>query len=239
MIIKSKQNPLIKEYKKLQNKKYRKEKQQFLLEGFNLISEAKKYTNVITLESSKDLIYKDSIRVDYEIIKHLSETKSPQSIIGVASFLEPTNKINKTVILNNVSDPGNIGTILRSALAFEFDTVIIENIDIYNPKIIRSSLGAIFSNLNIISTSNLEKILKDLKAQNFKLYYTLLDVNAKKLNEVSFDNEKIAVVVGNEANGIDKNLIKYASEKVYIPIAFESLNVASALAIILNKIRNK
>ncbi|AAZ43977.2 TrmH family RNA methyltransferase [Mycoplasmopsis synoviae] len=239
MIIKSKQNPLIKEYKKLQNKKYRKEKQQFLLEGFNLISEAKKYTNVITLESSKDLIYKDSIRVDYEIIKHLSETKSPQSIIGVASFLKPTNKINKTVILNNVSDPGNIGTILRSALAFEFDTVIIENIDIYNPKIIRSSLGAIFSNLNIISTSNLEEILKDLKAQNFKLYYTLLDVNAKKLNEVSFDNEKIAVVVGNEANGIDKNLIKYASEKVYIPIAFESLNVASALAIILNKIRNK
>lgn len=239
MIIKSKQNPLIKEYKKLQNKKYRKEKQQFLLEGFNLISEAKKYTNVITLESSKDLIYKDSIRVDYEIIKHLSETKSPQSIIGVASFLKPTNKINKTVILNNVSDPGNIGTILRSALAFEFDTVIIENIDIYNPKIIRSSLGAIFSNLNIISTSNLEEILKDLKAQNFKLYYTLLDVNAKKLNEVSFDNEKIAVVVGNEANGIDKNLIKYANEKVYIPIAFESLNVASALAIILNKIRNK
>ncbi|MEJ1834778.1 RNA methyltransferase [Mycoplasmopsis synoviae] len=239
MIIKSKQNPLIKEYKKLQNKKYRKEKQQFLLEGFNLISEAKKYTNVITLESSKDLIYKDSIRVDYEIIKHLSETKSSQSIIGVASFLKPTNKINKTVILNNVSDPGNIGTILRSALAFEFDTVIIENIDIYNPKIIRSSLGAIFSNLNIISTSNLEEILKDLKAQNFKLYYTLLDVNAKKLNEVSFDNEKIAVVVGNEANGIDKNLIKYASEKVYIPIAFESLNVASALAIILNKIRNK
>ncbi|MFA7701743.1 RNA methyltransferase [Mycoplasmopsis synoviae] len=239
MIIKSKQNPLIKEYKKLQNKKYRKEKQQFLLEGFNLISEAKKYTNVITLESSKDLIYKDSIRVDYEIIKHLSETKSPQSIIGVAFFLKPTNKINKTVILNNVNDPGNIGTILRSALAFEFDTVIIENIDIYNPKIIRSSLGAIFSNLNIISTSNLEEILKDLKAQNFKLYYTLLDVNAKKLNEVSFDNEKIAVVVGNEANGIDKNLIKYASEKVYIPIAFESLNVASALAIILNKIRNK
>ncbi|YAF51010.1 RNA methyltransferase [Mycoplasmopsis synoviae] len=177
--------------------------------------------------------------MDYEIIKHLSETKSSQSIIGVASFLKPTNKINKTVILNNVSDPGNIGTILRSALAFEFDTVIIENIDIYNPKIIRSSLGAIFSNLNIISTSNLEEILKDLKAQNFKLYYTLLDVNAKKLNEVSFDNEKIAVVVGNEANGIDKNLIKYASEKVYIPIAFESLNVASALAIILNKIRNK
>lgn len=88
MIIKSKQNPLIKEYKKLQNKKYRKEKQQFLLEGFNLISEAKKYTNVITLESSKDLIYKDSIRVDYEIIKHLSETKSPQNIIGVASFLK-------------------------------------------------------------------------------------------------------------------------------------------------------
>lgn len=157
----------------------------------------------------------------------------------MASFLKPTNKINKTVILNNVSDPGNIGTILRSALAFEFDTVIIENIDIYNPKIIRSSLGAIFSNLNIISTSNLEEILKDLKAQNFKLYYTLLDVNAKKLNEVSFDNEKIAVVVGNEANGIDKNLIKYANEKVYIPIAFESLNVASALAIILNKIRNK
>ncbi|MFL1058597.1 RNA methyltransferase, partial [Mycoplasmopsis synoviae] len=100
---------------------------------FNLISEAKKYTNVITLESSKNLIYKDSIRVDYEIIKHLSETKSSQSIIGVASFLKPTNKINKTVILNNVSDPGNIGTILRSDLAFEFDTVIIENIDIYNP----------------------------------------------------------------------------------------------------------
>lgn len=138
-------------------------------------------------------------------------------------FFKATNKINKTVILNNVSDPGNIGTILRSALAFEFDTVIIENIDIYNPKIIRSSLGAIFSNLNIISTSNLEEILKDLKAQNFKLYYTLLDVNAKKLNEVSFDNEKIAVVVGNEANGIDKNLIKYANEKVIFQLPLNHL----------------
>ncbi|MFL1028529.1 RNA methyltransferase, partial [Mycoplasmopsis synoviae] len=68
MIIKSKQNLLIKEYKKLQNKKYRKQKHKFLLEGFNLISEPKKYTNVTRLESSKDLIYKHSIRVDYEII---------------------------------------------------------------------------------------------------------------------------------------------------------------------------
>ncbi|UUM20440.1 RNA methyltransferase [Mycoplasma sp. 2045] len=238
-IITSKQNQFIKDVYKLLDKKYRSKESKFLVEGYHLVNEAKEKGILLeTIEVVDKNKFADSILVTEEILNYLSDTSTPQGIIGICKFPDISKSIsNRVLFLNNLQEPGNVGTIFRLARAFDFDTVIIQNFDYFNPKVIRSSQGALFD-LNLIKTNNID-ILKELKKQNYILYATMLDTNAKKLNEIDFSREeKIVIILGNEGNGIDNQTASLSDEKIYIPISFESLNVATAAAIVLNKVRN-
>ncbi|MEA4276574.1 RNA methyltransferase [Mycoplasma sp. 21DD0573] len=238
-IITSKQNQFIKDAYKLLDKKYRSKESKFLVEGYHLVNEAKEKGILLeTIEVVDKNKFADSILVTEEILNYLSDTSTPQGIIGICKFPDVSKSIsNRVLFLNNLQEPGNVGTIFRLARAFDFDTVIVQNFDYFNPKVIRSSQGALFD-LNLIKTNNID-ILEELKKQNYILYATMLDTNAKKLNEIDFSREeKIVIILGNEGNGIDNQTASLSDEKVYIPISFESLNVATAAAIVLNKVRN-
>ncbi|SYV97857.1 tRNA/rRNA methyltransferase [Mycoplasmopsis edwardii] len=240
MIITSKQNPIIKNLKKLQDKKYRNLEQKFLVSGFHLVNEALENGIVSEIfESDDSNKYPNATKVSYNLIKYLSETETPQKVIAVCDKTKvKSSKINKVIALNNLQDPGNVGTIIRLAKAFAFDTVIVENLDPYNDKVIRSSQGAIFK-LNVIETKDLKQNLIKLKNDGFKVFETLLDKNASKLNDVQFPNEKLVIVVGNEGNGINDEIKKLSDLNIYIPIEFESLNVAVATGIVLDKVYNR
>ncbi|TPR53374.1 TrmH family RNA methyltransferase [Metamycoplasma neophronis] len=239
MFISSTSNPKIKEYKKLKESKARKANQMFLIEGYHLVEEAKKAKCLLEVfEATEHPKYNFSTQVTNAVIKELSSTQTPQQIVAVCKKIKKDVVPNRVIALNNLQDPGNVGTIIRLAKAFNFDTVIIENLDVYNEKVIRSSQGAFFD-INLIEVNNLKDELKKLKQNNFTIYETLLDKNAKKLQEVEFKKSNIVLVMGNEGNGISNEIKQLSDLNVYIPIAFESLNVATAAAIVLNKIYNE
>ena len=142
------------------------------------------------------------------------------------------------MILNKINDPGNLGTIIRTANSFNIKNIIVEGVDIYNPKVIRATQGAIF-NMNIFNVNDLKKEILELKKQNYKIVGSLLDKNSIDYRNLKLDKEKFALVLGNEANGIEKNIIELLDYKVYIPIEFDSLNVAIAAAILMAKYYDK
>ncbi|TNK84948.1 rRNA methyltransferase [Mycoplasmopsis pullorum] len=172
------------------------------------------------------------------LINLLKTTVTSQKIFGICNFLKTPAKIgNNVVFLNKLQDPGNIGTIIRMCRSFDIDTLILQNCDLYNEKIIRASQGAIFK-LNILSVKNTE-ILKELKQNSYQVFATKLDENTNKINDVDFSKiDKKVIVFGNEGAGIDQEIDGLMDKSIYIPISFESLNVACAAAIVLNKLRN-
>ncbi|MFV8480506.1 TrmH family RNA methyltransferase [Mycoplasma sp. AA7A] len=238
--ITSKSNSTIKELKKLQDKKYRTKEGKFLIEGYHLVQEASQAGLLLeTFESNPENIkYSNSTLVTKEIIKELSDTTTPQSIVGVCSSI-PNGKIgSKVLFLDELQDPGNVGTIIRLAKSFDIDTVIINKFDYFNSKTIRASQGAFFKT-NLVGTKDGVTLLNELKNQDYHIYATVLNKEAKKLNQVKFKQNKFIIVVGNEGNGVTSQVQALSDEFIYIPISFESLNVACATAIVLDKIRNR
>ncbi|SJZ43748.1 TrmH family RNA methyltransferase [Mycoplasmopsis verecunda] len=239
--ITSKSNNQIVRLKKLiENKKYRQKEQQFIVEGYHLVQEAKNSGLLLsTYESNPEKIkYDDSILITKELMKYLCDTITPQDIIGVCKFPNNNQIGSKVLFLDELQDPGNVGTIIRLAQAFDIDTVIINKFDYFNPKTIRSSQGAFFKT-DIIGTKDGFNLLSKIKNNGYKIYATVLNEKAKELNHVVFNEEKFVLVVGNEGNGITSEIQSISDEFIYIPISFESLNVACATAIVLNKIRNE
>lgn len=230
--IKSRQNELIKEVVKLDNPTYRKEVGLFKVEGFHMLEmavEAKVVKQVFSLKKIDNL---DEIVPQYivskEVLEKISSTKSPQGVVAVCKLL-PQNKIksNKVLYLDGVSDPGNLGTILRTALAFDFcDVVLSKNCcSIYNEKTLQASQGAIF-NLNIVSDKN----LSDLKKEKYQIIVTEIkgSISLEKVQK----KDKFVLVLGNEAHGVSKETLELADYRVRIDIKnIESLNVAIAGAI--------
>lgn len=230
------------DYKKLLQKKYRQERKMFIIEGKHLIEEAIKHKNIIKTIITSDKTFNVS-NVDikyctYEQICLLSTTKTPQEYIAICNFFEFKNIISNVVlVLNKINDPGNLGTIIRTAFSFGVTEIIVEGVDIYNSKVLRSTQGSIF-NVNIRNVKNLIDELNKLKNQNYKIVGSLLE-GARDYNNFKVDNkDKIAIVLGNEANGIQKEVIDLLDYKIYIPIKFESLNVAVACGILLSKLTN-
>lgn len=223
-MITSTQNSKIKDYAKLQVKKYRKILGQFIVEGFHLVEEAKKAGIVIETFATDE---KNGTLVSPEVIGKLSSTETPQPIVAVCKKLEEKSLGNKVLVLNDIQDPGNVGTLIRTAAAFGWTDVVVQGVDIYSPKVIRSSQGAFFK-INVVQTPNLD-LIKD-----YPKVGALLDKDATTYTEYKPDS-KIALILGNEGNGIQKEVIDTLDHKVYIPIEFESLNVAQAGAILLNE----
>lgn len=234
--IASKQNDKIKEIVKLSDPKFSKEKGLFKIEGFHALEMAIKadvVEEVYLIKEDKELPNKvKQIIVSEEIMKKISTTKNPQGAVVICKRLPETTKFgNKVLFLDGISDPGNLGTILRTALAFGYNDIILSNNSVsqYNDKVLGASQGAIFK-LNIVNNFDLSK-LKD----KYQIITTEIK-GSKELDEVS-PNPKHVLVLGNEAHGVSKETSKLADLKVRIDIKnIESLNVAIAGAIAMYKL---
>ncbi len=243
--ITSRKNQIIVDTIQLRNNKTSTKKKQFIIEGDHLFEMAIKSGNVKYLFSLKHIngINEniDQYIVTQDILEKISINKSTPNVIAICEYVNEQidEKANKLVYLDNIQDPGNLGTILRSSLAFSYKNVLIssDSVNKYNEKAIQSSQGALF-NLNI-ETCNVTKLQK-LKDSGYKIIVTLLDKDAIKLNDFSIPKtEKYVIVLGNEGQGVRKEIIDLADYKVFIEIDnIDSLNVAIAGAIIMHKLNS-
>ena len=236
MIYTSTDNKKIKELKKLNIKKYRDQSNSFLVEGEHLVLEAYKkglLEELFLEENTKlDLDVKTSY-LSRNVIKFISELDNPSNIIGLCKKVEEKEIGNKVLVLDDIQDPGNFGTIIRSAVAFNINTIVVSNntVDLYNSKVIRASQGMLF-NINIIRR-DLNVFVSELKKEGYQIYAT--KVNGGKSLKTIEKMEKFAIIMGNEGAGVNDNLMNLADEYLYIDMNSncESLNVAVATSIIL------
>jgi len=238
LIITSSQNNLIKEAIKLKQKKYRTQEKLFLVEGYHLVEEAKNTGSLKWIFYLDDNPYTHitAYQVSESILKKLSDLPSPQGIVGVCSFPNKSLISERILLLDNVQDPGNIGTLIRSAVAFGYKTIVAENsVDFFNEKVIRSSQGAIFK-LALINT-NLENFIK----KNKDYLFLATDLNADiNLDELELNTRKIAVILGNEGQGVRKEILELVKVRFKIKIEeMESLNVSVAGSIIMYEINKR
>lgn len=237
MEITSLNNDKVKYWVKLQEKKFRDQEGLFLVEGDHLVNEAIKKglaKEIITLDDFQNNVL--TYKVTEEIMKKISKQQSISRISAVCFKMKEKEIGNKVICLDNIQDPGNLGTIIRSAAAFNIDTIILndKSVDLYNDKVIRSCEGMIF-NVNVIR-SNLENKLIELKNNGYKIIGTSVK-NNKLLKDVIFEG-KFAIILGNEGNGVSKEIEDLCDDYIYIKMNenCESLNVAVASSIIMYEI---
>jgi TrmH family RNA methyltransferase len=232
MIITSLDNPKIKYLASLSKAKERKQEQKFIVEGKHLVDEAKKQNVLIEAYSIEEK--EGYIQVSPSVMKKITNTNTLVSEIGLCKMLDKKELSNKLLLLDGVQDPGNMGALMRSAKAFGFDTIVLGNgcVDIYNDKVIRSSQGAIFK-LNFIN-AYLPDFIKSLK--EYSVYGTNV-VHGISLENVK-KSQKMAIVLGNEGNGISKEVFDVIEKNIYIPMDdTESLNVSVAAGIIMYSLK--
>ncbi len=250
-IITSKDNKNIKSIKKLKERKYRDLNNEYIIEGIKILKEAiqekaviKKIViceeclanNIIDEKLLYEIAKYDCLYVSKKIFEGLTDVSKPQGILAV---VEKNNKkdinYNEDIIvaLDGLQDPGNLGTILRTLDSANLSQVVVskDTVDAYNPKVVRSTMGAIFR-VNIVEAENLKETLKEMKRHKYKVMCT--DLTASK-NIYEIDYTKKILVIGNESNGISKELLDMADEKIIIPMLgkTESLNASVATSIIV------
>ena len=252
-IITSKENEIIKHIKKLKDKKYRDLNNEYIVEGIKLVKEAIQENaeiskiilsedfernELVTKELMYDIAKEECIYVNQKIFKYISQVEAPQ---GILAIVKKGNKDGNNikydediiVALDDVQDPGNLGTILRTVDSIGITQILVSNktADAYNPKVVRSTMGAIFR-INIIECEDLKKTLKEVKKHNYKTVVTSLQAT-KNIYEI--DYSKKVIVIGNEANGVEQEIQDDADEKVKIPMLgkTESLNASIAAGIVL------
>ncbi|WP_032121569.1 TrmH family RNA methyltransferase [Clostridium amazonitimonense] len=251
-LIESKNNPLIKEIKKLQEKKYRALMNKFIVEGFRFVEEAinenypieylfvgksykEKYESII---NSSNITPNNIFIVEDEVFKSLCDTETPQGIMAVCNIIVKDFNVEDGfyVLVDKVQDPGNLGTIIRSAHASGAKAVITTKgtVDVYNQKVLRATMGSIFY-IPVIEDKNLSYI-DELKRNGFKFIVSSLDTDK---NFYSVDlKQNLVICVGNEGNGISDDIYKLSDIKVKIPMpgGAESLNVSIASSIMMFEI---
>ncbi|MBQ6568888.1 MAG: RNA methyltransferase [Clostridia bacterium] len=251
--ITSKDNPTVKQAHKLLGSSHeRKSTKMYVIEGQRLcgdalISKARIITLFFTEEAqqrSADLIEclecaaEASYRVTPEVFEKVSDTKHPQGICCVCAMPEPTTDIKQEgryIALENISDPSNLGTILRTAEAFNFDGAVIsgDSCDVYNPKVLRGSMGAVFR-LPIIHTDNFPAFMQECKLRGMRPIAAVPDRNAVSITSVRFFRG-VLMCIGNEAQGLTEETVKSCGEKVTIPMLgrAESLNASISASILM------
>ena len=249
-VITSKDNENIRKIRRLKEKKYRDLENSYIIEGLKLVKEAISekidIQQIVICEENNSEIDKETL---YEIAKYnliyvtrkifetLTDVKNPQGIMAVVKKNKSNLDIDYSeeiiLALDNLQDPGNLGTILRTLDSANLKQLIISknSVDCYNPKVVRSTMGAIFR-VNIIEVDNLKQELIIDKKNNFKIMVTSLDA---KNNIYNTDFSKKIIVIGNEANGVSKEIQDLADEKVKIPMLgkTESLNASVAAGIMI------
>lgn len=242
MLITSKDNNRIKEIRKLLNKKYSLEKGLFVIEGENLVEEAIKNNLLKELYVLKGCECKYDFQYDevtHEVMKSISDLKSTPRLLGVAKIKKEEKIGKRIVILDDIQDPGNAGTIIRNAVAFGIDTVVFSksSVSAYNEKTLRSTGGMIF-NINII-IDDLENVISQIKTNDIKVIGTSL--NASKSLETLEKMDNFAIIFGNEGNGVSKDILSLCDEviKINMNSKCESLNVAVSSGIVLYNLWSK
>ncbi len=241
-IIKSLQNQKVKELSKLNQKKYREQEGKFLVCGEHLVEEACKsgyLREVWQTEDYQKNFDVPTMYVSYEVLKKISNLETPQQVIGVCQKKKEGLIGKHLLLIDDLQDPGNLGTILRSAVAFNVDTVVLSPncVDLYNDKVIRASEGMLF-HLNIIKRDLKEFILK-LRDEQYVILGTKVD-GGTDLEQI-VKSDKMAFIVGNEGAGVKTELLEECDDYLYIPMNknCESLNVGVATGIILYSLFSK
>ena len=251
-VITSKDNELVRNIKKLKEKKYRDLENSYIIEGIKLLKEAIQEKAVIKQivicddcekaeNISKEFMYEiakyNCVYVTNKVFKYLSEVQTPQGILAVIEKNNIDKEIdyNQEIIvaLDDVQDPGNLGTILRTVDSIGITQILVSKgtADSYNPKVVRSTMGAIFR-IKIIECEDLEKTLKEVKKHKFKIVVSSLQTE-NSIYDINY--KKKVIIIGNEANGVEKNIQEMADKKIKIPMLgkTESLNASVATGIIL------
>lgn len=251
-VISSKENELIKHIKKLKDKKERDLSNEYLIEGVKLIKEAiqekAKIKQIIVCDECEkleaipqELTYEiakyDCIYVTKKIYSYITEVKTPQGILAIIEKQGNEKNIdyNQDIIiaLDGIQDPGNLGTILRTVDSVGLTQILVskDTADCYNPKVVRSTMGAIFR-VKVIECENLEDTLKEIKKHKFSILTSSLQTQ-NSIYDIKY--KKDVIVIGNEANGVSENIQKLADKKLKIPMfgKTESLNASVATGIIL------
>lgn len=250
-IITSKNNQLIKDTKKLlTSSKARYDNQSFVLEGarlcFDVLNSVYAVKALLITQSTYDkhsdkaqklaeLSEKVYLITD-EVAQKLGETLNSQGIFCVCAMQsrETSQYASKIIMLDNVQDPSNVGAIVRTAEALGIDSIITYNCcDIYNPKLLRASMGSVLR-LSIEDTNNLEEKITALQNDGYKVYATVPDTGAKRITDVCFGDKSVCVI-GNEANGVEENIKAVSTGLITIPMLgrAESLNAGAAASIIM------
>lgn len=248
--IESKENNLFKNTKKLKERKNRNKSSKYIIEGFRLVQEAFKakvdIDYLIVTEDSQDKI--DQFLLNYitedikvykingNLFKELVSTENPQGILAVINMniMQIDSNGEFYLLCDRLQDPGNLGTIIRTAHAANVKGIILTKgtVDIYNEKTIRSTMGSIFY-IPIHYDDNNLSLVKSLKEDGFNLVVTSLDTDKDFFEEDL--RGKVILTVGNEGNGVSAEVLDLADTKVKIPMPgnAESLNVAIATSVIM------
>lgn len=240
--ITSTSNELVKSWKKLDTKKGRKEAKEFLIEGEHLIEEALRYGRVKTILLKEGLEHpfgqrKETMLVSQKVLDHLSATTSKAQMMAVCTIeeLKPAKR-ERVVILDGVQDPGNLGTIVRTAVSFGYDQIILSKdcVDLYNEKVVRSTQGALFA-ISAVTKDIIEEI-RILKKEGMMVYGTSLHEAVYLKNRKKA--VKTALVLGNEGSGVSETVLHECDQNLIIEMdQFESLNVAVAAGIAMYTLR--
>lgn len=250
-MITSKSNELVKYIKGLQLKKNRDESGEYIVEGLKMVREAvEEKHEVVTLILCEE-IFKEQFNmpknckvesVSKNVFEYLSDTESPQGIMAIVKKKDIVNLENADVIfaLDHVQDPGNLGTIMRTLDATGINTLLLSKgcADEYNPKVVRSTMGAIFR-VNIQDNVDLASKLKELQKKGYLVIVTALDADSG-LFEYSFP-EKCVIVIGNESKGVSKEIQELANIRIKIPMIgkTESLNAGMAASLMAYEVLRK
>lgn len=247
--IESKENKRYKLLKKLNKKKYRDLNNIFIAEGEKFIDEIENFSHCVVQKSSFEY-YKNNYNLkrfrkitilNDNLFKEISTQENSQGIIFIHSKNTYTldNISGDVVILDDVQDPGNVGTIIRTLVALNYKNLILTkgSCDVYTPKAVRASMGSIFK-LNIIYSSY-EEIQNFLKEKNYISFATNLNKDSILYDKCPLVKNKNAYIFGHEGGGVSKELIASSDYSVIIPISsnVNSLNVSVATAVFLYKMR--
>lgn len=240
MLITSVNNEKIKELVKLKDKKYRDKNNLFFIEGYDIVNEAYqkgKIKELYILEGTTNPFMMPVTYVSYEVMKKISDMESISKYYAVCEKKMDEEIGSRIIILDKIQDPGNLGTIIRSAVAFNFSTIVLSRdcVDLYNPKVIRSTKGMLFD-VNII-VRDIEDFI--LKLDGYTIYGTdVIDGNNIKEEDMPMN---LALVIGNEGSGISDNIRRLCDKFIYIGMnsKCESLNASVAASILMYEVNNK
>ena len=246
------QNPVVKAAAELKQKKYRQQQGLFLAEGLRTVEEAVRYGAVQSIfytaiedERTRAVLEEAAAKqvklicVSEAVLKKIADTETPQGVIAVCEMgkfsvedLLATGQM--LLVLDRVGDPGNIGTMLRTADAAGLGGLVLlkGSADIYAPKTVRASMGSLF-HLPVVSGVSEEEFVSSARKAGYELLVTCLD-GADNLYKADLRG-RLAFVMGNEANGVTDSLLEAADKRVFIPMQgrAESLNVAMAAGVVM------